>query len=261
MNGRYRVLAVIVIALIAVGVVNYLLGESVEGEGERGNQKPAGRPFLWGLTEPPVLENVSWEKMGGVEITTLPRYVEGELEGQLRALGYYPVYANWSDCRWTIWNGRKAYYVGENGSLVLVARGELKAVVEWVNETSKCGKPGWKTMVIGPSPQKALSYTASLIGDALERSGIIVVPSEWDGKIPWNLANYTLRAGKVEMLVLIYATDEQLEHAMSLVEGKTLCVSALGYRALVVLKGPTRDVSRVYNLIESLANDRGASCG
>ncbi|NJE49108.1 hypothetical protein [Thermococcus sp. 9N3] len=260
MKGKYRILAIIVITLIAVGVVNYLPKGGEMGQEEE-SVKPVEKPALWGLTDPPLLENVSWERNGNVEVTTLPRNLTGKLEEQLRALGYYPVYANWSDCRWTIWDGRRAYYVGETEGGILVARGELKAVVEWVNETSKCGKPGWKTTVIGPSPQKALSYTASLIGDALEKDGVIVVPSEWNGKIPWNLANYSLEAGKVKILILIYATDEQLEYARSLLEGKTLCISALSYRALVVLDGPTGDISRAYDSIESVANTRGASCG
>ncbi|MEO2151487.1 MAG: hypothetical protein ABGW50_02375, partial [Thermococcus sp.] len=59
----------------------------------------------------------------------------------------------------------------------------------------------------------------------------------------------------------IYATDEQLGYARSLMERKTLCISALGYRALVVLDGPAWDVSRAYDSIESVANTRGASCG
>ncbi|NJE54895.1 hypothetical protein [Thermococcus sp. 21S9] len=257
MKGTHRILAIIVIALIAVGVVNYL---PRNGENGGGSVKPAEKPVLWNLTDPPVLQTVSWERNGNIEVTTLSRDVEEKLDYQLRALGYYPVYANWSNCRWTIWNGRKAYYVGETEEGVLVARGDLKAVVEWVNETSKCGKPGWKTTVIGPSPQKALSYTVSLIGDALEKDGVIVVPSEWDEKIPWNLANYSVEAGKVKILILIYATDEQLEYARSLFEGKTLCLSTLGYRALVVLEGPTWDVSKAYDSIESVANTRGASC-
>ncbi len=260
MKGRYRILAIIVIALIAVGVVNYLPKSGESGQEEE-SVKPVEKPTLWGLTDPPLLENVSWERNGNVEVTTLPRNLTGNLEEQLRTLGYYPVYANWSDCRWTIWSGRKAYYVGETKDGILVARGDLKAVVEWVNKTSKCGKPGWKTTVIGPSPQKALSYTASLIGEALEKDGTIVVPSGWGGKIPWNLANYSVEAGKVKILILIYATDEQLEYARSLLEGKTLCISALGYRALVVFNGPAWDVSRAYDSIESVADTRGASCG
>ncbi|GAB6136030.1 hypothetical protein [Thermococcus prieurii] len=258
MKGTHRVLAIIVIALIAVGVVNYL---PRNGEGGEESVSPAKKPVLWNLTDPPVLQTVSWEMEGNIEVTTLSGDVEEKLDYQLRPLGYYPVYANWSDCRWTIWNGRKAYYVGETEEGVLVARGDLKAVVEWVNETSKCGKPGWKTTVIGPSPQKALSYTASLIGDALEKDGVIVVPSEWNGKIPWNLANYSVEAGKVRILILIYATDEQLEYARSLLEGKMLCISALSYRALVVLDGPAGDISRAYDSIESVADTRGASCG
>ena len=255
-----RILAVMAVAFIAVFVANYLPTESVDGKVQEAIKTP-GKPFLWGLTDPPVLKNVSWERNGNVEVTELPRNLAGKLEGQLRALGYYPVYANWSDCRWTIWGGRKAYYVGETEDGILVARGVLRAVVEWVNETSKCGKPGWMTTVIGPSPQKALSYTASLIGEALEKDGVIVVPSKGDGKIPWNLANYSLKAGNVKILILIYATDEQLEYAESLVEGKTLCISALSYRALVVLTGPSRDASDVYRSIKEVAKSRGALPG
>ena len=257
---RYRILAVMVITLIAVGLANYLPIESEEGE-DLGTMGIPEKPLLWGLTDPPVLQNVSWEENGDVEVARLSKDITGKLESQLRALGYYPVYANWSDCRWTIWAGKKAYYVGESGSNLTVARGTLRAVVEWVNKTSKCGKPGWMTTVIGPSPRKALSYTVSLIEDALKKSGVIVVPSTWSGKISWSLANYSLKAENVKILILIYATDEQLEYAESLVDGKKVCLSALSYRALVVIVGPSHDVLKAYDSIEEVAKSRGAICG
>ena len=259
MKGTHRILAIIVIALISVGIANYSPKGWENRMGE--NVEPAKKPSLWGLTDPPVLQNVNWERKGNVEMAMLPGNAGGELETQLRALGYYPVYANWSTCRWTIWRGKRAYYVGETDSGILIVRGNLRDVVEWASKTSKCGKPGPMTRVIGPSPEKALSYTVSLIGEALEKDGKIAVPSEWDGKIPWNLANYSLKTGNVSILVLIYATDEQLDYARSLVEGETLCTHALGYYGLIVLNGPPWDVSRAYNSIEGVFKVRETSCG
>lgn len=258
MDRTHRIPAIIIITFIVVGVVNYLPnGRGSEG---MGSVKPAGKPILWGLADPPILQNVSWERSENVETATLPRYLRGKLEEQLWALGYYPAYANWSDCRWTIWSGKRTYYVEETGDGTLVARGSLKEVVGWVNKTSKCGKPGWPTTVIGPSPRKALAYTASLIGDALERDDTILAPSEWNEKIPWNLANYSLTAGKVKILILIYATDGQANYARSIVDGKTLCISALGYKALLVLRGPGDKVETVLRLIEKNAKGRNALC-
>ncbi|WP_297074153.1 hypothetical protein [Thermococcus sp.] len=259
MKGTHRILAIVIIALISVGIANYSPKgwESRMGE----NVEPAKKPALWGLTEPPVLQNINWEREGNVEVATLPRNAGGKLETQLKALGYYPVYANWSTCRWTIWTGKRTYYVGETGSEILIVRGSLEDVIEWADENSHCGKPGPMTKVIGPSPKKALSYTVSLIGEGLEKDSKIAVPYKWDGKIPWSLANYSLRTGNVSMLVLIYATEEQLDYARSLVEGKTLCTHALGYYALLVLNGPEGGVSRAYNSIEDTFEVGGAPCG
>ncbi|WP_456422877.1 hypothetical protein [Thermococcus sp.] len=257
MKGAHRIPAVIIITFIVVGVVNYLPTGGGEGTG---SVKPAERPILWGLTDPPILQNVSWERSGNVETATLPMHLEEKLEEQLWALGYYPVYANWSDCRWTIWNGRRTYYVRETDSGILLARGSLKEVVRWVNETSKCGKPGGETAVIGPSPEKALAYTTSMIGNTLEKNGVIVISSEWNEKIPWSLANYSLTAGKVKILILIYATDGQANYARSIVNGKTLCITSLGYKALLVLRGTGDKVEAVLKLIEKNAKDRNALC-
>jgi len=259
MKGTHRILAVIFITFVAVGVVNYLPnGGGSEG---KGSVKPGEKPALWGLTDPPILQNVSWERKGKVETATLPGNMAEKLEEQLWALGYYQVYANWSNCRWTIWSGRRTYYVGETGNGILVTRGSWKAVLEWVNETSKCGKPEWATTVIGPSPEKALAYTTSTIGNTLEKNGVVVISTEWDGKIPWNLSNYSLRAGKVKILILIYATEGQVNFARSLIEGKTLCISALGYKALIVLKGPEDKVEVAFKLMEKTLGNGNTLCG
>jgi hypothetical protein len=83
-----------------------------------------------------------------------------------------------------------------------------------------------------------------------------VVPGEWNGTVPWNLENATLRAGDVTMLVLVYATRGQAEYARFLVGGRTLCISSLGYYSLIVLTGPPGQVMDVYDAIRKVAENR-----
>ncbi len=240
------VLAVLIVALLNV----FVPGE--EGEKVRGVK----RPVLWAIDEPPILKEAEWEEKDGVEIATLPAEKWKELSLQLKALGYFPVYGNWSgECRWTLWAGKELYYVELSGEKIRVARGEVNYLLDWIGENSGCGKPSAETRIIGPDPGKALAYVVTLIGEASQKIGILAFPGEWKWGAPnWSLANWTLRAGNVTVIVLIYGTEEQARYASSFMKD-CACIHALGYVALLSLRGDPYDVERLYRALESVMKE------
>jgi hypothetical protein len=227
--------------------------------------EPVPKPALWGLSDPPVIGNMSWTKEGAVETLweenhSVPQ-LYGEVIGQLQDLGYSLEEGNWSrtDCQWSLWdNGRRAYYVAYNGTKFLAIRGKLQDVVNATKERWLCGRPSGSRVIATPSPWKEAEILAITMGKELMDANVSVKPEEWRGPLPdWYLAKFSFEAktgGGVDILILIYSAEDQVKYAkyqlMKRERNLKLLESDAGqYRALIVLKGNPKGVESVLSII------------
>jgi len=214
------------------------------------------KPPLWGLSDPPALSNFTWENRSGTEVLALnssPRLYGVTLE-ELRELGYTLVSGNWSSrtCQWSYWtSGARAYYVAYNGTRFVAVRGDPYLVLETAQNITPCNSGG--TAVPTAGPWKTAEETAlSLITLFLENN-VTVSPANWTGPLPdWYLAKFSFRANigdGVEVLILVYANDEQAKYAEEFLEGTVLRTEG-EYYVLIVLRGRKADVNRAVSIIQ-----------
>lgn len=226
---------------------------------------PVPKPETWGRTEPQVLENLSWEKMGSVEVlnasvSNAPE-LYGRAIGELQKLGYSMVSGNWSSktCQWSYWTGREAYYLAYNGTRLLAIRGSPGDVLNATESLWLCGKPLDSNPLPSPSPWKAAEAMAISLGNKFMKHNVTVVPSNWTGPLPdWYLAMLSFRVNVgdgVEVLILVYSSEEQVKYAEYLIKKRDRSVRFLRtdggeYYILVVLKGRKADVERAVEIIQ-----------
>ncbi len=232
----------------------------------RDEVKPVEKPALWGLTDPPALTDMSWEKTGNAEVLKVENgsapQLYGEVIAELQDLGYSMSSGNWSgtECQWSLWEraGGKAYYVAYNGSTFLAVRGSSSGVLNETRREWLCGRPSGSFIASAPSPGKAAEVLAIGLGKELMDAGISIGQANWSGPLPdWYLAKFSFEAKTgdgVQVLILIYSREDQVRYAKYLLRkadrGLRFIESDAGqYRALIVLKGRKADVERVLSII------------
>ena len=233
---------------------------------ERNGIKPVEKPDLWGLTDPPALADMGWEKTGNVEVLKVENgrapQLYGEVIAELQNLGYAMTSGNWSgtDCQWSLWEraGGKAYYVAYKGSTFLAVRGSSSGVLNETRREWLCGRPSGSFIASAPSPGKAAEILAIGLGKELVDAGISIGQANWSGPLPdWYLAKFSFEAkagNGVQVLILIYSGEDQVRYAkyvlMKADRGLSFIESDAGqYRALIVLNGKKADVKRILSII------------
>ncbi|WP_456422875.1 hypothetical protein [Thermococcus sp.] len=254
MKGRVAVTVVLTVLLVMGGLIY-----------REHKTKPVPRPPLWGFHDPPVLINMSWEKLGEVEILTITSENASGLYGkamqQLQDIGYSMTQGNWSEltCQWSLWESKnKTYYLAYNGSKFLAVRGPYDGVMKATKKTWLCGRPKNGTITSSPSPWKAAEALALSIGSEFMKKNVTISPSNWTGPLPdWYLAkfSFSVKLGKgVEVLILIYSNESEVKYAEYLMEKREklrfLESDAGQYKALIVFKGRAEDVDEVLSILE-----------
>ncbi len=252
-----RVLGIIVVIAVLASALYYW---------ERDELKPVEKPALWGLTDPPALANMSWEKTRNAEVLKVENgsapQLYGEVIAELQDLGYAMSSGNWSrtNCQWSLWEraGGKTYYVAYNGSTFLAVRGKSSGVLNETRREWLCGKPSGLFIASAPSPWKAAEVLAIGLGKELMDANISIGQANWSGPLPdWYLAKFSFgaKAGDgVQVLILIYSKDDQVryaEYVLRKADGSLRFMEsdAGQYRALIVLKGRKSDVDRVLSVL------------
>jgi len=250
-----KALAIAVLLLIAGGIAYW----------KHGYVKPVPKPGLWGFHDPPVLINMSWKKLGSVEILNVTSENASELYGtalqQLQDVGYSMTEGNWSslECQWSLWESKnRTYYIAYNGSKFLAVRGPYEDVMKTTEETWLCGRPGNGTIISSPSPWKAAEALALSIGSELMEKNVTIEPANWTGPLPdWYLAKFSFRAhlgDGVEVLILVYSNESQVRYAEYLMKKreklKFLESDAGQYVALIVLNGRSGDIDEVLSILK-----------
>lgn len=228
--------------------------------------EPVPKPSLWGFHDPPVLINMSWEKLGSVEILTINSENASGLYGktmqQLQNLGYSMTQGNWSKltCQWSLWESKnRTYYIAYNGSKFLAVRGTSEGVLNASAKEWLCGKPSGSSIVVAPSPWKAAEILALGLGKEFMERNISIAPANWSGPLPdWYLAKFSFKAkvgDGVDVLILVYSEEDQVKYAEYLLKKadklRFLESDAGQYRALIVLKGRRTDVDKVVEIIQT----------
>ncbi|WP_297516341.1 hypothetical protein [Thermococcus sp.] len=228
--------------------------------------EPVPKPQIWGYTDPPSLENMSWEKMGPVEILNETTENAGGLYGsvlsELSKIGYSMVSGNWSSktCQWSYWTrGTKSYYLAYNGTKFLVIRGETGAVLNASDEHWLCGRPLDSGPLPSPSPWKVAEAMAISLANKFMENNVTTIPANWTGPMPdWYLAKFSFKANVgegVEVLILVYSSDDQVKYAEYVMKKEDRSIKFLrndggDYYTLIALKGRKADVDRAIEIIQ-----------
>ncbi|WP_297470332.1 hypothetical protein [Thermococcus sp.] len=228
--------------------------------------KPVPKPEIWGYTDPPSLVNASWEKSGSVEILNETMKNAGEFYGtilsQLSQIGYSMVSGNWSrkDCQWSYWTGRnKAYYIAYRENSFLAIRGKPEDVLNASDEHWLCGRPGDSNPLPSPSPWKVAEAMALSLTEKFMKNNVSTSLTNWTGPTPdWYLAKFSFSVNigdGVEILILVYSSEDQVKYAEYLMKKKDRSVRFLrsdggDYYTLIALKGRKADVNRAIEIIQ-----------
>ncbi len=228
--------------------------------------KPVPKPEIWGYGDPPVLINLSWEKVGSVDVLNMTSENASELYGkviqQLQDVGYSMTQGNWSKvtCQWSLWESKnRTYYIAYNGSKFLAVRGPYDDVMKATGKTWLCGRPRNGTITSSPSPWKTAEAVALSIGSEFMKRNITISPANWSGPLPdWYLAKFSFKVNigeGVDMLILVYSSEDQVRYAEYLMKKKDRSLRFLrsdggNYYVLIALKGRDVDVERAIEIIQ-----------
>ncbi|AMQ19097.1 hypothetical protein A0127_07920 [Thermococcus peptonophilus] len=227
--------------------------------------EPVPKPPLWGLSDPPVLDNLTWVKVGDVEIanttTQAASRVYGDSLKQLKLLGYSINSGNWSNisCQWSLWvKAEKAYYLAYNGTHFLSIRGKPNDVINATEEHWLCGRPLDSSPIKSPTPEIILLRQTMYVANKLMENNISVGAGTWTGPMPdWYLSkmNFKVNVGDgVEVLMLLYSSEDQVKYAEYLMKKEDrglhfLQGDAEDYRVLIALKGRKADVRKIEEIL------------
>ncbi len=229
--------------------------------------EPVPKPEIWGLSDPPSLANMSWEKRGTADVLIFegqnaPR-LYGEVLEELQDLGYTMLEGNWSrtECQWSLWEGRnESYYIAYNGTRFLAIRGPREDVLRTSSREWLCGRPSGSSIAVVPGPWKAAEILALALGSKLMERNVSIAPANWTGPVPdWYLAKFSFRANVgegVEVLILVYSSKDQVKYAEYLMKKEDRSIKFLrndggNYYALIALRGRKADVDKAVEIIQS----------
>jgi len=255
-----KIIGVLVIAAVIAGALFLMYSHK---------EKEVPKPWDWGLADPPLANNLTWSQDGKVQITnaTLPNAPSfyGEMERELLNLGYSMLMGNWSNtsCQWSVWNSmtrNRTYYIAYSGTHFIGIRGSYFDVMNAADKHWICQNPANSSIMVTPSPESAAREISLRIGDIMMQQNITVGPLNWTGPMPdWYLGKFSFQIhfGKgVDVLVLVYTSQEQAEYARYLLEKEDSSLKILRdyggqYYSLIVFKGDEHDVNAVIKIIQS----------
>ncbi len=256
------------LALIVVVVV--VASGAVVWEYSNRREKPQ-RPTLWGLTDPPAADNLTWSGKGvqvaEESIGNAARFY-GEFETELLDLGYSMLMGNWSNvsCQWSVWDNpifNRTYYIAYSGKRFLGIRGREEDVLRAAGSRWLCQNPSNASTLLTPSPQREAMALSLKLGALFSNKGIAVKNAEWRGPLPdWYLGKFSFRAevGEgVDVLILVYTKEDQAEYAAYELRKadhslRILRSYGLRYHALIVLNGSPGDVERAVAILQNFEN-------
>ncbi|WCN27412.1 hypothetical protein [Thermococcus kodakarensis] len=257
MSRLSKIAGIILAVLVVLSAVWYLKYYRIE---------PVPKPPLWGLSDPPVLENLTWVAEGNVEIAnttmSLASRVYGDSLKQLKLLGYSINSGNWSSttCQWSLWTrGERAYYLAYNGTRFLSIRGGPNDVINATERQWLCGRPLDSSPINAPTPETILLRQAMYVANRLMENNISVGAGTWAGPMPdWYLSkiNFRVNVGDgVDVLMLLYSSEDQVKYAEYIMKKEDrglhfLSGDAEDYRVLIALKGRKADVKAVETALQ-----------
>ena len=255
--------------LLAGAIIAALIISAVFLWNQGAESKKPEKPPLWGLTDPPLSENLTWSGDGRIQVTntTLKDAAGfyGDFESQLIDLGYSMLMGNWSstECQWSVWNSavhNRTYYIAYSGSRFIGIRGSYIDVMDAAGRGWLCQDPSKARPLVTPSPDSEAKALSLQLGGLFMAQNITIKPANWSGPMPdWYLGEFSFRVelGRgVDVLVLVYTRREQAEYAAYQLEerdkGLRILKSYGGqYYSLIVLKGAQEDVERVVFIIQN----------
>jgi len=258
---------------LAAGILMVILIASIGGAWWYWHETSAPKkPPLWGLTDPPASNNLTWTDDGKVQIAranmkNAPRFY-GQFQEELLKLGYSMMMGNWSTtkCQWSVWNSgihNRTYYIAYEGKKFVAIRGDYVDVMNAAEKNWLCQNPANATSLVTPSPETEAKIIGLRIGNVLMQQHVNVAPGNWTGPMPdWYLGKFSFKidyGNGVEALILVYTSTEQAEYAAYQLRRKDPGLEILGdyggqYSSLLVLKGRPEDVRAIVKIIQSSGN-------